>query len=144
MKRIISDTDGVIGTVATVDEAFKLILDRANAEFPLAVQGNSRASWATAEALMAGDNSFSYEYSAEDVDAVHIELESLESDAKTVDAVTLRVYGGDSQPERAEAADSFIDAMQEFQPPITCNAYECTAKQDASGNDYIEFRYFSF
>lgn len=72
-----------------------------------------------------------------------VELESLTA-GKTVDAVTLRVYDGSSHKERESAASRYLDAMQEFNPPITCNAYECTDRTDSKGNAYVQFRYFSF
>lgn len=72
-----------------------------------------------------------------------IELESL-AGGKTVDAVTLRIYGGQDHTERVTLADRYLDAMREFNPPIVCNAYECTTKRDGKGNSYVEFRFFTF
>ena len=73
----------------------------------------------------------------------HVELQTLVA-SNVVESVTLRVYGGSSHDERVSAADRYLDAMREFNPPIACNAYECTTKLDASGNSYVEFRFFTF
>lgn len=77
------------------------------------------------------------------METVAVDLQSLVV-TDVVETVILRVYGGKSHKERESAASRYLDAMQEFNPPITCNAYECTSKTDASGNAYVQFRYFSF
>jgi hypothetical protein len=72
-----------------------------------------------------------------------VELETLTT-SNVVESVTLRVYAGTSHEERVNAADMYLHAMREFNPPIACNAYETTAKRDASGNSYVEFRFFTW
>lgn len=72
-----------------------------------------------------------------------VELETLTA-ADVVESVTLRIYGGKDHTERESAADRYLDAMREFNPPIACNVYETTAKRDASGNSYVEFRFFTW
>lgn len=72
-----------------------------------------------------------------------VELETLTA-SNVVESVTLRVYGSKSHDERVTAADRYLDAMREFNPPIACNVYETTAKRDASGNSYVEFRFFTW
>lgn len=72
-----------------------------------------------------------------------VELETL-SASDVVESVILRVYGGTSHTERIGAADRYLDAMREFNPPIACNVYETAAKRDASGNSYVEFRFFTW
>lgn len=72
---------------------------------------------------------------------LHIELESAVS-GEIVSEMVLRVYGGKSHNERRDATLDYLSAIQEFWPPISCDAYETKAKQDDAFNDYTEFRYF--
>lgn len=72
-----------------------------------------------------------------------VELQTLVT-TNVVESVTLRVYGGSNHDERINAADMYLHAMREFNPPIACNVYETTAKRDASGNSYVEFRFFTW
>lgn len=69
---------------------------------------------------------------------VRVELESMVC-GEIVSEVVLRVYGGSSQYARVEATTNYLEGLQEFNPPISCNVYECQNKQDASGNAYVEF-----
>lgn len=73
-----------------------------------------------------------------------VELESHVTGRNVVSQVTLRVYAGKSHDERVTAADRYLEAMSEFTSPIVCNVYETTAKRDASGNSYVEFRFFTW
>jgi hypothetical protein len=69
------------------------------------------------------------------------DLESMVQGA-TVEGVTLRVYGGKNHFERLEVSSDWLTSLQEEGHVVSCDSYECTAKKDAEGHSYVEFRYF--
>lgn len=75
----------------------------------------------------------------------HVELESFtEGEGNLVTEVLMRVYGGSDHNARVSAATDYLEFMTDSGYRISTENFQCAAKQDDSGNSYVEFHYGNF